>query len=133
MILKNKILTFLPFLLLLPLNLLANDIYYSEDWHVRNWCNSPSTNSTSTVEAVQNDKTRVDCLTKDFAYEFDWAKKYNEAIGQSLGYSIRTGRRPGIVLIMKSDQDIKYWNRLQEIILKFNLPIQTLKIKAIKK
>ena len=67
----------------------ANDLYYSEDWHVRNWCNT-----TSTVEAVQDDKTRVDCLTKDFAYEFDWAKKYNEAIGQSLGYSIRTNRRP---------------------------------------
>jgi len=121
-----KVITLL--FLLYTTTVFANDIYYSEDWHVRNWCNP-----VSIVEAVQEDKTRVDCLTKDFSYEFDWAKKYNEAIGQSLGYSIRTGRRPGIVLIMKSEQDIKYWNRLQEIILKFNLPIQTLKMKAVKK
>ena len=118
----------LIFLLLFTVFAYAEVKYYSEDWHVRNWCPNPEN-----VEVVQEDKTRVDCLTDDFAYEFDWPNKYNEAVGQSLGYSIRTGKRPGIVLIMRNENDIKYWNRLQEMILKFNLPIQTLKINAIKR
>ncbi len=82
------------------------------------------------VEAVQTDKTRVDCLTTDYAIEFDFASKLNDAIGQCLGYAIRTGKRPGIVLILKAPKDLKYWRRLQEIILRYNLPIQTWKMKA---
>ena len=113
---------------------------YNEAYHVDVWCKDPknpifvtSIKKSGQVEAVQVDKTRVDCLTDDYAIEFDWASKYNEAIGQSLGYSLRTLKRPGIVLIMKSDSDEKYWNRLQEIIIRYNLPIQTWKMKAIQK
>ena len=50
------------------------------------------------------DKTRIDCLTDTYAIEFDFANKWAESIGQSLYYSIRTGKKAGVVLIMENKQ-----------------------------
>ena len=76
-------------------------------------------------EVVLDDRTRVDCLTPDFAIEIDWANKWQEALGQSLHYGYMTDRRPGIVLIMRSKDDMKYWERMQKILWDYRLPIQT--------
>lgn len=63
-----------------------------------------------------NDKTRVDCLTKTHAIEFDFANKVYEAIGQSLYYGIKTKRKPGIVLIVENpQQEQKYINRMKRV------------------
>ena len=48
-----------------------------------------------------------------------------EAIGQSSYYSLQTDKKPGIVLIMESMQDRKYWLRLNSTIQRFNMPIET--------
>ena len=52
------------------------------------------------IEFRLDDGTRVDCLDVDTAWEYDFAPKWAEAIGQSLHYSRMTGKKPGIVLIM---------------------------------
>ena len=60
------------------------------------------------------DKTRVDCLTDEYAIEVDWAKKWAEGIGQSLYYAEMTNKKPAVALIVgKKDQ--RYLNRLQTI------------------
>lgn len=69
------------------------------------------------------DKTRCDCLTSSHAIEFDFGKKWAEAIGQALYYSIQTGKRAGVVLILEKKDDYKYWIRLNTIIEHFRLPI----------
>ena len=46
------------------------------------------------VEVVMKDGTRCDILTATHAIEVDFAKKWAEAIGQSLNYSMLTGKRP---------------------------------------
>ena len=51
----------------------------------------------------------------------NWA----EVIGQSSYYSIQTKKRVGIVLILESVQDKKYWIRLNTTIEHFELPIDT--------
>lgn len=75
------------------------------------------------TEHVLTDKTRVDCLTGTHAIEFDFARKWAEAIGQSLHYGQATGKKPGIVLIIESDKSTRYLRRLQEIVKHFALPI----------
>ena len=101
--------------------------YHSEDYHVRTWC------TTGIVEYRNQDFTRVDCLTKNYAIEFDFAHKYAEAIGQSLHYAIQTKKKAGIVLIMTSHKSIKYANRTKEIIKRYKLPITVWTMKAIYK
>jgi hypothetical protein len=56
---------------------------------------------------------------------FDWGKKWAEAIGQSLNYSMQTSKRAGILLILKTESDYKYWVRLNSIIEHHRLPIDT--------
>lgn len=44
----------------------------------------------------------VDCLTDEYAIEFDFSKKWAEAIGQSLYYASQTYRKPGYSLSAKT-------------------------------
>lgn len=53
------------------------------------------------MEYKLEDNTRVDCLTPDYAVEFDFASKWAESIGQSLYYAQKTKRKPAVVLIMQ--------------------------------
>ena len=46
------------------------------------------------MEVVMKDGTRCDILTATHAIEVDFAKKWAEAIGQSLNYAMQTGKRP---------------------------------------
>lgn len=71
------------------------------------------------------DGTRCDCLTETHAVEFDFGEKWSEAIGQSLYYSLQTGKKAGIVLIIETIKDRKYWIRLNTTIDQFKLPIDT--------
>ena len=64
------------------------------------------------IEFVLPDRTRVDCLTDEYAIEFDFAPKWAEAFGQSLRYAYMTGRAPGIYLILESQKDMRYANIL---------------------
>ena len=47
------------------------------------------------------DGSRVDILTGSTAWECDWAKKWQEAIGQAIWYGVVTDRRPGVVLLTR--------------------------------
>jgi len=46
-------------------------------------------------------------------------------VGQSAYYALQTGKKAGIVLILESMKDRKYWIRLNTTIEHFNLPIDT--------
>ncbi len=65
------------------------------------------------AEFTLADRTRVDCLTDTHAVEVDFARKWAEAVGQSLFYAVSTGRAPGIVLIMEDPGDIRFLERLK--------------------
>ncbi len=77
------------------------------------------------VEVVLPDGTRCDCVTDTHAIEFDFGNKWTEAVGQSLYYSLQPGKKAGIVLILETMKDRKYWIRLNTTIEHFNLPIDT--------
>ena len=77
---------------------------YEKDY-VNMYCNGQ-------IEYVLPDKTRVDCLTDEYAIEFDYAKKWAESIGQSLYYSKMTNKKPAVAIIVKKESDKKYINRI---------------------
>ena len=100
----------------------AKKLHY-EKYYQEIWCNANGGQS----EVVFPDRTRCDCVTGSHAIEFYFGKKWAESIGQALHYSIQTGKKAGIVLILEKPGDYKYWIRLNTIIDHFGLPIDTWK------
>lgn len=68
-----------------------------------------------TIEYRLPDKTRVDCLTDEYAIEFDYAKKWAESVGQSLYYAKKTGKKPAVAIILSKESDKKYIQRINDI------------------
>ena len=71
------------------------------------------------------DKTRVDCLTDQYAIEVDWAKKWAESIGQSLYYAKITHKKPAVVLII-GNNDGRFLHRLKVVAEIYNIKIFTI-------
>ena len=73
------------------------------------------------------DKTRVDCLLDNYAFEVDFAQKWAESIGQSLYYASKTSRKAAVLLIMEdSNKDKKYLRRLEHVSRQHNIDIWTI-------
>ena len=72
------------------------------------------------------DRTRVDCLTGEYAIEVDFAKKWAEGIGQSLYYAEVTGKKPGVALIV-GEKDKRYLKRLNRVASKYNIKVFLIK------
>jgi len=92
-----------------------NEAYYRDKW-----CDEHG----GTTKVVAMDGTRPDCVTKDYAIEVDWAHKWYEGLGQALHYSLVTGLKPGIVLIMRSPKDNRFYLNLIMVIKEYHLPIR---------
>ncbi len=85
---------------------------FRESYYVKKYCEKFA----GDVEYVLQDMTRVDCMTEDETIEFDFARKWAEAIGQSLHYALMSGRKPAIALIMRSQKDYRYLARMERVI-----------------
>ncbi len=83
----------------------------SQKMHEKDYVNKYCT---GIIEYTLPDKTRIDCLTEDYAIEFDFAKKWAESIGQSLYYAKKTGKKPAVAIITEGERDLKYINRIRE-------------------
>ena len=94
----------------------------NEAYYVGQWC----TPSFGKREFRLWDMTRVDCLTKDYAIEFDFAKKWAESVGQALYYAEMTHKKPAVVLILQNLSDMRYVKRVERV----NKGIQIFLIKA---
>jgi hypothetical protein len=94
---------------------------HKEKWYVE-------TNCKGQIEARMPDGKRCDCLTDSHAIEYDFAPKFTEAIGQALDYSLQTGKKAGIVLILEKPDDYRHWIRLNTIIEQNGLKIDTWKV-----
>lgn len=92
-----------------------------EKYYQEAWCKQAG----GVTEYRLDDGTRVDCLTDDYAIEFDFAPKWAESVGQALFYSLKTGKQPGVVLIMENDGDERYLDRLNALAVKYNIKVWT--------
>ena len=92
---------------------------HPEKWYQEQWCRQQG----DQIEVVLPDKTRCDCVTDTHAIEFDFGSGWAESIGQGLHYSAISKKKAGIVLILETMKDRKYWIRLRTSIQRFDLPI----------
>lgn len=70
-----------------------------------------------------HDGSRVDCLTENYAIEFDFAPKAMEALGQSIHYARITGSDPAMVLIIETEKDWRYYKRIRRTAKKRNVKL----------
>ena len=104
------------------LNTQASHIHLEKEYQAK-WCKEHHAQQ----EIVLNAHTRADALTDEYVIEFDFAKKFYEAIGQSLLYSILSGKKPAIVLIMENPcGDQKYLNELNKVAVKYGIKVWTM-------
>ena len=82
------------------------------------------------TEVAAGDGTRCDILTDSYAIEVDFARKWGEAIGQSLNYGFQFNRQAGIVLILEKPSDQKHLIRVNSIIQHYGLPIKVWEVRA---
>jgi hypothetical protein len=74
------------------------------------------------------DKTRIDCLTDEYAIEVDFAKKWAEGIGQSLHYGLKTNRKPAVALIVTDEKkEAKYLKRLNGVAKEYEIKVFVIK------
>ena len=81
---------------------------HNEESYQQAWCSAHN----GVMEYENSDYTRVDCLTKKHAVEFDFANKWAESIGQALHYGLMTGKKPMVILILDCpEKQMVYYNR----------------------
>ena len=114
---KNLLITFL---LLISVGSAEAKHTHSERYYQQRWADANG----GVIEYRLEDGKRVDILTDKYAIEVDFARKFYEAVGQSLLYSARTDKLPGIILIVESKEDERYREDLDEIIECWQLPIK---------
>lgn len=87
------------------------------------WCDK----NNGITEYILPDNTRVDCLTKKYAVEVDFAPKWAECIGQALYYGISTKHKPAALLIMENEErDVKYYKRFKKVAKKHRIKVFTI-------
>lgn len=118
----NKLALFLTVLLISLTQTALAAHEFVEKQYQDTWCNA----NKGYQEVVVGSGERVDCLTSQYAIEFDFSKKYAEAVGQSLLYSISTGKSAGIVLILEKSSDKRYLNRLMLIANRYGIKVWTM-------
>lgn len=85
------------------------------------WCKAHN----GITEYKNRDYTRVDCLTKDNAVEFDFAKKWAESVGQALHYQLMTGKRGKVVLILENPTEKStYYTRVEALAKKYDFDVE---------
>lgn len=85
---------------------------HSESSYQHAWCSMHR----GIEEYENNDYTRVDCLTNEHAVEFDFANKWAESIGQAEHYSLKTGKKGMVVLILEDPRtQMVYYNRVKTL------------------
>ena len=63
-------------------------------------------------------------MTEEYAFEVEWANKWKHSIGQSIWYGLQTNKKPGIILLMRSKEDYKYFIQLNTALNYANLSDQ---------
>lgn len=114
---------FLIFSLLLAAGC-AHKPLHEKDYQ-RWWCEKHA----GELEYRLPDKTRVDCLTKEYAVEVEYAPKWAESIGQALYYAQSTGRKPAVLVIVRDKDDERFLKRLRVVAKEQGIKVWTIRPK----
>ena len=95
---------------------------YHEKYYQTQICNQLD----GEMEYVLSDRTRVDCLSDEYAMEVDFDKKWAESIGQALYYAYMTDKKPAVGLIV-GKKDERYLKRLDAIAQRYGIRVFIIK------
>jgi len=98
----------------------------SEKEYAKSWAEA----NKGTLNVRMRDGTRCDVLTPTHAVEVSFAPLWQDAIGRALYQAMQLNKHAGIVLILKSEKDAVYRQRLDTTITVFNLPIDVWEVGA---
>lgn len=115
---RTSIILIILSLIMIPSICFAKRLH-SEWWYTNKWCGPHG----GKMKAVLNDGTKCDCMTADYVVEVEYANRWKNAIGKVLHYSLQTGKRSTIVLILERPRDQLYLDQLKTLIQYFSLPI----------
>lgn len=119
---RYLIFAFINVIAFLPVQVQAAHLH-PEKYYQAKWCNA----NNGIMEHRLADRTRVDCLTEEYAVEADFAPKWAEAVGQSLYYASMTQKKPAILLILENpEQDLRYQQRIQSLCQQYNIALFTI-------
>lgn len=94
---------------------------HNEESYQQAWCEAHG----GVMEYENSDFTRVDCLTKKHAVEFDFANKWAESIGQAEHYGLMTGKKPMVVLILDNpEKQMVYYYRIKKLAKKYKFDVE---------
>jgi len=75
------------------------------------------------TEVALKDGTRADCVTADYAIEYDFCEKWAECGTQALHYGAMLKLKPQCLLICNKKEYDKYSKRLENVAKYYNLPL----------
>ncbi len=102
----------------------TKEIKHNEKYYQTKLCNHLG----GVMEQSLLDRTRIDCLTDEYAIEVDFAKKWAESVGQSLYYAEMTGKKPAVGFIVRdTKQDNRHMKRLKVLADKYGIKIFKIK------
>ena len=82
------------------------------------------------TEVIMDDGSRCDILNDTHAIEVEWATKWKEAPAQAVLYSIFTGKKPKVILLVKSRTKEKlYILRCKLVCEKMGIEMETVEAK----
>ncbi len=79
-------------------------------------------------DVTYHNSMTIDCVTNDYVFIFDYSYRWRKAIGKALYFSIETGKRAGIVLIIERARERFYFRQLKNLIRYFSLPIDIFQV-----
>ncbi len=97
---------------------------HNEKYYQTQLCNELN----GVMEQSLLDRTRIDCLTDEYAIEVDFSKKWAESVGQSLYYAEMTEKKPAVGLIVReTKKDKRHMKRLRVLADKYDIKIFKIK------
>lgn len=96
---------------------------YNEHYYQNKWCSQ----WTGVQEVRLIDFTRVDCITKNYAVEFDFVKKWAECFGQATHYGDLTGKKAACILIIEKPADFIQYRKVMPTFKKHNVTLWYMK------
>ena len=67
--------------------------------------------------------TRADIVTDKYAIEVDFGEKWAESIGQSLSYAIQLEKKPGVLLVINGEDEIRFLERLMAVAVEHGIQV----------
>ena len=113
--------------LLIPISVLSQKHINKEFVYQNKFCETLTNNGVNNLKEVRLiDNTRCDIVTEEHAIEVDFASKWGESIGQSLHYGLILHKKAGILLIIESEKDFKFLQRLLVTAKVYNITVWTI-------